>query len=858
MTLRLFFKALAALALPLVSIGVVAATRMVTSTSNEAATVGTLPYWLLNASDGDTLDCSAIAGQTITLTASLPAITRSYTINGAGITLDGASRYQAFQVAAGIVSINAVTIQNALSKGGDGGDGYSGGGGAVGGGGALYVHGGASVTLTASSLLNNVARGGNGGAATFTGNTGAGGGGGFGGGNGGSALTLVSTGGGGGGHSNGGDGGSNASINGGNGVYFGGAGGGAGINVLTLAGNGGNAGPTASFTGGAESGGNGGGGAGDSGNGVSATGTGTSGMPGTGGSGIGVDALYGAGGGGGGASESGNPGGAGLGAGGGGGAANYAGGPGGILGGGGGGGLGIGGGAGGFGAGGGGAVVGGTGGGGYAAGGGNGGSDPGGNAGGGGGSGLGGAIFIQANGNLVIADASRITGNSAVAGAGGSSTGSGDPGYVAAGNGAAMGNDIFVRQQGAIVFNVSNTLTIASPIEGDRTGGPDGSGGLQKIGVGTLNLGGANTYSGTTTVDAGTLNLDGSVIGNVVIGSAGTLSSNAGVAGSLATSGTVLATINSLGSTKVAVSGAASLAGILKIALSADFVSGTYEVLTASSITGTFDAVRFIGASPAQFAVSYLPDGALMSVQIRISRAGAAVSTTALSFGDEVLNASSAPKTVTLTNTGQTALTVLGISTDGDFSQTGTCTDTLAIGGSCVISVSFRPTTAGVRSGHLTIVTNALSSPDIVNLDGTGVSPQIHLSTAALDFGQTLDNQLTWRNLTLTNEGTGTLRISRLSVSPAFSAQSSCGNGVPAGASCNVLVIFKPLAFGSMNGVLLIDSNAVNGPVTISLKGENLAEPANGTGGGTMDEHVLVLLGLAAWLRRRSKGRTLP
>ena len=95
-----------------------AVTRIVNSTSNDANIIGTLPYWLLNADDGDVIDCNAIAGQSITLTSSLPAITKSYTINGAGIAINGDNVYQAFQVASGTVVINNVSVQNSLSKGG--------------------------------------------------------------------------------------------------------------------------------------------------------------------------------------------------------------------------------------------------------------------------------------------------------------------------------------------------------------------------------------------------------------------------------------------------------------------------------------------------------------------------------------------------------------------------------------------------------------------------------------------------------------------------------------------------------------------------------------------------------------------
>ncbi len=620
------FKALVFLTFSLISMNSVAVTRIVNSISDNANTIGTLPYWLLNANDDDVLDCSSIAGLTITLSTSLPAITKNYTINGSGITIDGASTYQGFQVASGTSVINNVTIQHALSKGGNGGNGYSGGGGAVGGGGALYIHGGATVTLEASSLSNNIARGGDGGSADNNGNAGAGGGGGFGGGNGGGSLSLVSAGGGGGGHSNGGSGGSQFSINGSNGVYFGGGGGGAGINSVVPGGAGGNASPAGLFVGGAQSGGNGGGGAGDSQDGFAATGTGGSGVPGNGGNGIGVDLLFGGGGGGGASLETSSSGATGIGAGGGGGGCNLSGGTGGILGGGGGGGEGSIGGAGGFGAGGGGAATGGTGGGGFNAGGGNGGTDPSDVAGGGGGSGLGGAIFIQSNATLTIVNAQQIANNSVIAGIGGSSTNDTDPGYIPPGNGLALGSDLFVREQGSIIFNLSNTLTIATPIAGDQTNGPATSGGLQKIGTGILNLNGANTYSGLTSINGGTLNLNGSVIGNATINSAGILSGNATIGGNLTNSGAVHVDINSNGTSLVAVTGTASLTGTLEVSIAANTLSGNFTVLTSSAITGTFRNVRFTQTTPAQYTVSYLPAGAPTRVELNVVLPGANVS----------------------------------------------------------------------------------------------------------------------------------------------------------------------------------------------------------------------------------------
>ena len=213
-------------------------TYSVTTTSNDPLNTHSLPYALINAIGGDTIDCTPIAGQTITLTSSLPAAGGSsdpysktpLLIKGAGVTLDGSSNlYQAFSVTQGNVVIQNFTVQNTISKGGDGGVGLTGGGGGTGGGGALYVHKGATVTLNATPLLNNKAQGGDGGDGISTYLGSGGGGGGFGGGNGGSVVMSGtgsnSSGGGGGGNSNGGNGGDESSV-GADGVYWGGGGGG--------------------------------------------------------------------------------------------------------------------------------------------------------------------------------------------------------------------------------------------------------------------------------------------------------------------------------------------------------------------------------------------------------------------------------------------------------------------------------------------------------------------------------------------------------------------------------------------------------------------------------------------------------
>jgi hypothetical protein len=98
------------------------------------------------------------------------------------------------------------------------------------------------------------------------------------------------------------------------------------------------------------------------------------------------------------------------------------------------------------------------------------------------------------------------------------------------------------------------------------------------------------------------------------------------------------------------------------------------------------------------------------------------VSPTSLTFQSQSTGTSTPPQAVTLTNTGQAILTISGIGTTGDFTQTNTCGSSLPAGGSCVITVTFTPKAAGSRTGTLSITDTASGSPQRVGLTGTGTS----------------------------------------------------------------------------------------------------------------------------------------
>jgi hypothetical protein len=93
---------------------------------------------------------------------------------------------------------------------------------------------------------------------------------------------------------------------------------------------------------------------------------------------------------------------------------------------------------------------------------------------------------------------------------------------------------------------------------------------------------------------------------------------------------------------------------------------------------------------------------------------------TPLNFKTQKSGTTSAPKTVTLTNTGTTELTITSMKATGQFGVSSNCGSGVAAGASCTISVTFSPTSRGVKSGTITIQDSASSKPQVIELSGTG------------------------------------------------------------------------------------------------------------------------------------------
>ena len=179
---------------------------------------------------------------------------------------------------------------------------------------------------------------------------------------------------------------------------------------------------------------------------------------------------------------------------------------------------------------------------------------------------------------------------------------------------------------------------------------------------------------------------------------------------------------------------------------------------------------------------------------------GVSLSTTALLFGDQLLNTNSASQAVTLANVGLTTLTINSISIVGaDFTRTTNCGPTLTAGRSCRINVTFRPTALGVRTGSLVIADSDGTSPQSVSLTGTGIGPVLVVAPTALPFTTTIGVTTAAQQVTVGNTGTAPLTINNISLTGAnpnqFAENNTCGPfpaSLATGASCTINVTFTP------------------------------------------------------------------
>ena len=200
------------------------------------------------------------------------------------------------------------------------------------------------------------------------------------------------------------------------------------------------------------------------------------------------------------------------------------------------------------------------------------------------------------------------------------------------------------------------------------------------------------------------------------------------------------------------------------------------------------------------------------------------VSPLSISFGNVVVGTTSAPRLVSVTNTGSATLIVSGVSASANFVQSNNCTQ-IAPKMKCTITVTFSPVARMHYTGTLTISDNASPGTQSVPLQGTGVPPVV-VSPTTLAFGQVvLGSSSAIKTSTLTNNQTRVLNISSVGITGPFNldASSTCAGQLPAKGTCMVAVTYKPTATTLQTGAVTISDDASNSPTMVGARGTGIA-----------------------------------
>jgi hypothetical protein len=113
-------------------------------------------------------------------------------------------------------------------------------------------------------------------------------------------------------------------------------------------------------------------------------------------------------------------------------------------------------------------------------------------------------------------------------------------------------------------------------------------------------------------------------------------------------------------------------------------------------------------------------------------------------------------------------------------------------------------------------------------------TPQAKLNPTSLSFGgQKVGATSAPQSITLSNDGSGPLTISGISVTGDFSQTNTCGSVLAAATSCTISVTFTPSGAGTRIGTVSVSDNAANTPQTASLSGVGVS-PWETLGGGLL------------------------
>jgi hypothetical protein len=215
------------------------------------------------------------------------------------------------------------------------------------------------------------------------------------------------------------------------------------------------------------------------------------------------------------------------------------------------------------------------------------------------------------------------------------------------------------------------------------------------------------------------------------------------------------------------------------------------------------------------------------------------ISSTSFNFANAVMvtGVSSETWPLTITNTGTTAF-ALSLALSGDFTDSTSCTATLAGGASCKVVFTFVPSQPGTRQGLLAVTAGAGTTPAYVALSGVGMGIISPANNGTLNFSGVIVGQPSVQWTKITQPFTSfTVATASTTLGSPYTAviveDIGYGHGQPPSSAfttsatgtcynCWVGVQFTPPAIGLITGTLTLTSATGGSPYVLSLTGNGL------------------------------------
>ena len=272
---------------------------------------------------------------------------------------------------------------------------------------------------------------------------------------------------------------------------------------------------------------------------------------------------------------------------------------------------------------------------------------------------------------------------------------------------------------------------------------------------------------------------------------------------------------------QLTVSGAGySVSGLNTPAALAAGASATFSAVfaptAAGSLSGTITVNSNAPGSPATISLS----GTGVASSVTLS-----ANPTSLSFGS-VNAGSSSTKSVTLTNSGNSNLTISQITVGAkDVTESGVALPvTLPPGQTQTMNVIFSPAAAENVSGNITVTTTQ-GSNSVISVSGTGTQAGISLTPSSASFGNVVVGATNSQTIQVGNPSNATLTITQASATG--SGFSTSGLNLPLsinpGQTSTFNADFQPGATGSVSGNISLVSNAPGSPSVVNLTGTGVA-----------------------------------